>query len=188
MSLKDARRTALIKELLTGRSTNRQTAGLLDLSVRQVQRLKAEAAAHGVAAILHAGRGRKPPNVLDPVLAETIVATYRDELFGYNFCHAADVLAEEKGIRISVRTLSRYLHAAGIPSPKSRRRPSTTDPESPGLEKVSLSRWMRPATTGLVTALTTISTEPSTTRRIRLSPFTWPRRRPSKPMLSSCSR
>lgn len=123
MSLNDARKTTIVDELLAKRFTNDQAAGLLNLTVRQVQRLKAEAAANGVASILHGNRGRKPPNCLAPEFAAQIVATYRTELDGYNFCHATDILAEEKGILVSVRTLARYLKADGIRSPKAKRRP-----------------------------------------------------------------
>ncbi len=122
MTLQDARKTTIIDELQGHLMTNAQAAGLLDLSVRQVQRLKREAASHGVESILHGNRGRRPANAMDPALVGRIVAICRDELAGYNHSHAADVLAEEMGIPVSVRSLTRYLRAAGVPSPKARRR------------------------------------------------------------------
>jgi len=123
MSKKEARKVTIIEELLAGRVTNNQAAELLDLSVRQVQRMKAEASTNGVMSILHKNRGRKPANAFDPEVAETICRTYQTELTGYNFCHATDVLAEEKDIFVSVSTVSRYLKANGIRSPKAKRRP-----------------------------------------------------------------
>lgn len=123
MSLKEARKVTIIEELLTGHFTNAQAAKLLDLSIRQVQRLKTEATAHGVMSVLHKSRGRKPANALDPQIASAIVQTYETELLGYNFCHATDVLAEEKGLYVSVSTVSRLLKAQGIHSPKAKRRP-----------------------------------------------------------------
>jgi transposase len=123
MSKQDARKVTIIEELLTGRFNNSQAAELLDLSVRQVQRMKAGASANGVIGILHKNRGRKPVNALDPGVAETICRIYQEELPGYNFCHTADVLAEDKDIFVSVSTVSRYLKANGIRSPKAKRRP-----------------------------------------------------------------
>jgi hypothetical protein len=73
--------------------------------------------------ILHKNRGRKPANALDPEVAETICRIYQQELPGYNFCHTTDVLAEDKDIFVSVSTVSRYLKANGIRSPKAKRRP-----------------------------------------------------------------
>jgi len=123
MSKNEARKITIIEDLLQGRFTNQQAAELLDLSVRQVQRMKAEASQNGVMSILHKNRGRKPANALKPELAEEIYRIYQTELSNYNFCHATDVLAEEKDIFVSVSTVSRYLKANGIRSPKAKRRP-----------------------------------------------------------------
>jgi len=123
MSKQEARKVTIIEELLAGRFTNKQAAELLDLSVRQIQRMKAEASKNGVMSVLHKNRGRRPPNALSPEVVETICRTYQTELTGYNFCHATDVLAEEKGVFVSVSSVSRYLKANGIRSPKAKRRP-----------------------------------------------------------------
>ena len=123
MSKKEARKLTIIEELLAGRFTNHQAAELLDLSVRQVQRIKKEASVNEVMSILHKNRGRKPANALDPEVASTICQIYETELPNYNFCHATDVLAEENDIFVSVSTVSRYLKANGIRSPKAKRRP-----------------------------------------------------------------
>lgn len=122
MSKKEARKVTIIEELLAGRLLNRQAADLLDLSIRQVQRLKSEAAAHGVMSILHKNRGCKPANALDPKISAAIINIYQTELPNYNFCHVTDVLAEDKGIFVSVSTVSRHLKANGIRSPKAKRR------------------------------------------------------------------
>jgi transposase InsO family protein len=123
MSTQEARKITIIEELLKGRFNNNQASQLLNLSVRQTQRLKKEAARNGVYGILHKRRGQKPTNSLDPVIAEKIVNIYKTELSGYNFCHATDVLADEKYIFVSVSTVYRYLKASGISSPKAKRRP-----------------------------------------------------------------
>lgn len=123
MSKQDARKITIIEELQKGRFCNQEAAQLLGLSIRQTQRLKAEAAKNGVTSILHKRRGQKPANCLDPALTAQIVSIYRNDLAGYNFCHTADVLAEEKGIYVSISTVARYLKADGIRSPKAKRRP-----------------------------------------------------------------
>jgi transposase len=123
MSKQEARKVTIVEELLAGHLTNAQAAELLDLSVRQIQRLKVEATAHGVMSVLHHSRGVKPANALDPKVAQKLVEIYETELAGYNFCHATDVLAEEKGVFVSVSTTSRYLKAKGVRSPQAKRRP-----------------------------------------------------------------
>ena len=96
MSKQDSRKVTIIEELLAGQFNNSQAAELLGLSVRQVQRMKVDASANGVMGILHKNRGRKPANALDPEVARTICRIYQEELPGYNFCHTADVLAEDR--------------------------------------------------------------------------------------------
>lgn len=123
LSKQEARKIAIIEELLAKRFTNKQAAELLDLSIRQVQRLKSEATTNGVMNLLHKNRGRKPVNTLDPEIAAQIITFYQSEIPGYNFCHATDVLAEEKNIFVSVSTVSRILKNKGIRSPKAKRRP-----------------------------------------------------------------
>lgn len=137
MSKQEARKVTIIKELLDGRLRNQQAASLLDLSIRQVQRLKSEAIANGVMSILHKNRGSKPANALDPELAADIVNIYQTDLPGYNFCHATDVLAEDKGIFVSVSTVSRHLKANGIRSPRLSADPRNIVQEMPENAKVS---------------------------------------------------
>ena len=102
MTKQDARKVTIIEEVLADRVTNAQAAKLIDLSIRQVQRIKAQVRTDGVMNILHKSRGHTPSNALDSVTAATITHLCQKELKGYNFTHAADVLAEEKGIFVSV--------------------------------------------------------------------------------------
>ena len=123
MSKEEARKITIIEELINGKFTNKEAALRLDLSIRQIQRLKAEATRNGATNILHKRRGMKPANSLDPAIVDKIVYTYQNELKDYNFCHATDVLAEDKGVFVSISSVSRYLKANGIRSPKAKRRP-----------------------------------------------------------------
>jgi transposase len=58
MSRKEVLRPGVVKALVAGQFTNRQVAGGLHLSVRQVQRLKRRCRAEGVAGLVHRTRGR----------------------------------------------------------------------------------------------------------------------------------
>ena len=61
MSRKEALRPGLVKALVAGQFTNRQVAGGLHLSIRQVQRLKRRFRTAGVAGLVHRTRGGPPP-------------------------------------------------------------------------------------------------------------------------------
>jgi len=123
MSEKDARKIGIIGKLAEGDLTIQQAAKLLELSERQIMRLKKEAIATGTMSILHKNRGRKPVNAIPTETIDKIVQLYNKELCGYNFCHVADVLAEEKEIYVSASTVLRVLKEQGIRSPKAKRRP-----------------------------------------------------------------
>lgn len=53
MSKQEARKITIIEEMLAGRFTNKQAAERLDMSVRQVQRIKVEASTNGIMTILY---------------------------------------------------------------------------------------------------------------------------------------
>jgi len=122
MTKQDARKVTIIEELLADQITNTQVAQLLTLSIRQVQRIKAQATTGGILSILHKSRSHTPSNTLDENTAAEIREVYQNSLQGYNFTHATDVLAEEKEVFVSVSTVSRILKAQGIRSPKAKRK------------------------------------------------------------------
>jgi transposase len=123
MSLKDARKIAIIEHCLDGRFSNRQAADLLKRSVRQVQRLKKRGRDQGLTSMLHQNRGRKPACAIDQQTKDTVVRLFQEKYSTYNFTHYTDVLEEEESISISRSSVSRTLHAALTQSPKAKRRP-----------------------------------------------------------------
>ena len=62
-------RLIVLNHLESGALVNAGAARLLDLSVRQLQRMKAAYADSGAAALSHGNRGRRPVHALDPELA-----------------------------------------------------------------------------------------------------------------------
>ena len=63
------RRLIVLNHLESGALVNAEAARLLDLSVRQLQRMKVAYADSGAAALSHGNRGRRPVHALDPELA-----------------------------------------------------------------------------------------------------------------------
>src|SRR5712692_5721279 len=122
MSQKEAPRVGLLKALVAGRVTGREAAAALQLSERQVRRLRRRFEAAGAEGLLHRGRGRSSPRRLVPRLrqqvARLLTTTYRD----FNDCHATEKLQEVEGLAISRATVRRLREALGRPA-KHRRRP-----------------------------------------------------------------
>ena len=69
MSPKEADRSYIMNLVIQNRMTVRQASEQLNLSERQVYRLKGGLLQNGIAALAHKNRGRKPPNVLPESLA-----------------------------------------------------------------------------------------------------------------------
>lgn len=121
MSTQEARRVTIMDECIKGIRTNQQAAQLLEITERQVQRLKAKARQGGISAVLHGNRGKSPAHALTKVQRKKVTDIYTGELNGYNYSHARDVLEEDKEITVSRSTVSRILREQGIKSPKARR-------------------------------------------------------------------
>ena len=123
MSGTEQRRAWILTKLLVGEVTVAEAAALLQLSQRQVWRLKVRFERHGVAGLVHANRGRASPRRLAEKLREQIVQLARGRYAGINDSHLAELLAEHEAIAISRPALRRLLRSAGIASPRRRRRP-----------------------------------------------------------------
>lgn len=109
--------------ILRGEVAYGEAAQALDLSVRQMRRVVAAFAAHGVAGIVHGNRGRPPSHTLDAATRELIVARLQGPYAAMNDCHATTLLAERDGLVVSRSTVRRLRAQAQLPKPRTRRPP-----------------------------------------------------------------
>lgn len=123
MSGTEQRRAWILTKLLVGEVTVAEAAALLQLSQRQIWRLKVRFERDGPAGLVHANRGRASPRRLAETLREQIVELARGRYAGINDSHLAELLAEHEAIVISRPALRRLLREAGVASPRRRRRP-----------------------------------------------------------------
>jgi transposase len=115
------RRLYVLNHVLVGELTSQQAAAYLELSLRQVRRLLAAYRAEGAAGLVHANRGRRPPNRLDEELRARLVMLARGPYAEVNRAHLADLLAEREALLVPARTLRRVLAEAGVPAVRRRR-------------------------------------------------------------------
>ncbi|HEY4845997.1 MAG TPA: ISNCY family transposase [Candidatus Dormibacteraeota bacterium] len=113
----------MLNQLQSGALVNAEAAGLLGLSVRQVQRLRGAYAVRGAAALVHGNRGRPSAHALDPALTARVVELAKHKYTGFNQHHLTERLTEDEGIQLSRPTIHRILKAAGIAAPRRRRPP-----------------------------------------------------------------
>ncbi len=124
LSQKELQRVAVISHCLKGDLACARAAELLDLSPRQVKRLKSRYRRGGEAAMAHASRGRPSPRCLPQRLCQRILHLARTRYAGFNDHHLADKLREVEGFSLSRETLRRLLRKEGLGSPRKRRAPA----------------------------------------------------------------
>ena len=123
MTQKQINRYHVIMDSLEGKLTVTAAAAALGISERQVTRLRNGVKEEGAAFLIHKNKGRSPARSVTEEEKQKIVALYRGERYeGANFQHFSELLAEHEGISLSRPTVHRTLKAAGIESPKKRRR------------------------------------------------------------------
>lgn len=111
----------LLKRIERGELTIARCALSLELSKRQVKRLRKKVKQLGDGGVLHGNTGREPKHKTSPVIRDRILSLRRTKYDGFNDLHFAEKLEEVEGITVSGETVRRLLRAAGIGSPRQRR-------------------------------------------------------------------
>lgn len=123
LNRKEARRVYVMEQVLQGNLTIRQAAEMLQLSERQVKRLKKGMKQEGVAALAHKNRGRTPKHTISKDIKDMVCSLATSIYKGASANHMAELLAENHRIKISAKSVIRILRSAGIiPEPKKQRR------------------------------------------------------------------
>ena len=121
MSQKEFQRVKVIENAVAGRLSVGEAARLLQLSERQVQRLKRRYRPDSVAWVHHGNRGRPMPWALPAAQRRTILELVRGKYVGFNDSHLCQKLHSEEHLSVSRETVRRILRAAKLASPQKRR-------------------------------------------------------------------
>ncbi len=124
LSQREWQRVEVISRCIEGHLACGRAAELLDLSPRQIKRLKARYRQGSAAALAHANRGRPSHRRLPQRIRQTILRLARTRYVGFNDHHLCEKLREQEGFSLSRETLRRLLRTAGIGSPRKRRPPA----------------------------------------------------------------
>ncbi len=116
MSPKEARRVAVMEQVLAGKATIAQAALVLGLSQRQVKRLKGGTSKEGIAFLAHKNRGLKPKNALSQQCRDQIISNALGGYHGASCEQMAELLQERQNISVCPRTIRRLLAHTGIPN------------------------------------------------------------------------
>ena len=121
MSQKEFQRVKVIENAAGGRLSVREAACLLQLSARQVQRLKRRYRPDSIAWVRHGNRGRPMPWALPLPQKQLILNLARGKYQGFNDTHLCQKLNAEENLPVSRETVRRILRGAKLASPQKRR-------------------------------------------------------------------
>ncbi len=123
MKPKEQQRALVLAGVLDGRYTAEEAAQVLELSPRQIRRLRRAFVRDGPKALVHGNRGRRPAHALDAALGAKVLALAQGRYAGCNDQHLTELLSEHEGIVLHRSTVRRVLRGAGVRSPQRRRAP-----------------------------------------------------------------
>ena len=121
MSQKEFQRVKVIENAAGGRLSVREAARLLQLSGRQVQRLKRRYQPDSMAWVQHGNRGRAMPWAVPLPQKQLILTLARGKYAGFNDSHLSQKLNAVENIPISREAVRRILRTAKLASPQKRR-------------------------------------------------------------------
>jgi len=121
LSQKEFQRVKVIENAAGGRLSVREASRLLQLSERQVQRLKRRYQPGSIAWVQHGNRGRSMPWAVSLPQQQLILRLARGKYQGFNDSHLTEKLRAEENLSVSRETVRRLLRAAKLASPQKRR-------------------------------------------------------------------
>ena len=121
MSQKEFQRVKVIENAVGGRLSVREASRLLQLSERQVQRLKRRYQPDSLDWVQHGNRGQRRPWAVSLPQKQLILRLARGRYRGFNDSHLAEKLRAEENLTLSRETVRRILRTAKLASPQKRR-------------------------------------------------------------------
>jgi len=121
LSSQELQRVKVIENAVEGRLSVAKAALLLQVSERQVQRLKQRYRSDSTDWVKHGNRGRSKPWALAGETRQKIVELAQHKYNGFNDTHLWEKLTGIEGLVVSRETVRRTLRQAKIASPQKRR-------------------------------------------------------------------
>ena len=123
MSQKELQRIKVVENAVEGRLSVVAAAELLQLSDRQVKRLKQNYDDADPNWVHHGNWGRQPANAIPQDTRSQVIELAAGRYAGFNDSHLHEKLLQAEGLVLSRPSVQRILRQAGIRSPQKRRSP-----------------------------------------------------------------
>ncbi len=121
MSQKETNRLEVIQRVVSKQLRQKEAAGQLMLSIRQVKRLVRRYREQGAAGLASRRLGKRPGNAIPAALREKILRLIRTQYGDFGPTLVAEKLHGHHGYRLSAETLRQWMIAEGLWQPKSRK-------------------------------------------------------------------
>lgn len=122
MTDKEMRRLKVAERLIEKVMKVEEAARILNISTRQVIRIKKGVKEIGPEALIHGNRKRKPKNATEDKVKDLVVELKKDKYVKANFSHFAELIFEKEKLDLSRPTVHRILTEAGIKSPRKKKK------------------------------------------------------------------
>jgi transposase len=114
MSKQDLKRIEVLTEILAGQRTTISASSLLNISVRQTQRLLKRYQDGGGAALIHKARGRTASNRINAGVRDYTLELIRQNYRDFGPTLAAEALQQRHGLEVSRETLRKWMVESGL--------------------------------------------------------------------------
>ena len=124
MTTKEIKRYDIIKLVLGEKLNQEKAAQILEISSRQVRRLRDSVVQYGAKGLIHGNKGKKPANKVSETEYKVIAKLLNKKYYDFNACHATEMLIENHGIKRDVKTIRGIMVAEGLYAPRRKKHPS----------------------------------------------------------------
>lgn len=116
LSMKENKRVLVMQEVIGGKRTLLEAAGVLGISERQAWRVLAEVRQKGALGVVHGNRGRVSSRRVSDKVREKVVGFRQGAYAGYNDRHFSQELKDKEDVDLARETVRMILRASGIPA------------------------------------------------------------------------
>jgi len=123
MSRREIKRLYVIKKVIEREITQNEAGSLIDLSTRQVRRIKTRVQREGEEGIVHRSRGKLSNRGICKEVKDKILKLFEEKYYDFGPTLASEKLLERDKIKINDETLRLWLVEKQIPYKKRKKRP-----------------------------------------------------------------
>ena len=105
MTAKEMARLRVIERVVEGEMKVEEASRILNISTRQVIRIKKGVKEIGPKAVIHGNRKRKPVNATKDNVKDLVVELKKDKYCSTNFSHFAELISEDEKMSLSRPTI-----------------------------------------------------------------------------------